>query len=296
MVELRMKTIKKKMLGKHGDMKASERDFLRGELSKYDGVLITGASSGIGRGFVEVLDDIVHLRLCNMSRSFPSYLSDRKDFLHVPCNLENSGEISAAVPAVLEFFGYAESSKTFVPRILLINNSGFGAYGEFPEPSADRNCAMVDVNVRAVVQLCAAFYGTICEGRGAIINVASTAAFQPCPHLAVYAATKSFVKSFTLGISYELRKRGCKCLCVCPGPTSSNFFKAAGFESPPLPGNFGHKPRDVARSAFDALARSEILCVVGALNRIQTFAVRFLPEAVLTGLAGRILLKIRSRK
>lgn len=269
-------------------------ELIKRELAEYDAVVITGASSGIGRGIVELIDEVSHVRLCNISRSFPSFLSDRKDFLHVPCDLKNSAEISAAIPRIFGFIGAGRNGNP--PKILLVNNSGFGAYGEFPEPSVSRNCEMVDVNVRAVAMLCGEFADAIRAGRGSIINIASTAAFQACPQLAVYAATKSFVKSFTLGISHELRKHGCKCLCVCPGPTSSNFFRAAGFDTPPLPSGFGHEPRDVAEAALEALARGKILKIVGRTNFLQCAATRFVPTALLVKISGFVLERIRSMK
>ncbi len=263
------------------------------ELNAYDVVVITGASSGIGEGFVEFIDSIASPALCNLSRSFPDRLSDRKNFLNVPCNLQKDEEILSELPKVFDFI---KSLGKLNPKILLINNSGFGAYGEFPEPNVSRNCDMVDLNARAVVRLCGEFMPMIVAGRGSIINIASTASFQPCPHLTVYAATKSFVKSFTLGIAYELKKRGCKCLCVCPGPTSSNFFKSAGFDTPPLSGNFGHKPSDVARATFCALAKNRHIVVVGKLNYLQSILVKFIPTSLLLKVSGFVLERVRSTK
>ena len=92
------------------------------------------------------------------------------------------------------------------------------------------------------------------------------------------------------------RKLGCKCLCVAPGPTSSNFFKAAGFDTPPLPSGFGHKPFDVAYAALDALAKNKSLKVVGKLNKLQTAAVKFIPLGLLTRISGLVLSKIRTLK
>ncbi len=263
------------------------------ELNAYDVIVITGASSGIGEGFVKYIDSFASAMLCNLSRSFPANLSDRENFLNVPCDLQNDEEISSALPKVFDFI---KSCGKENPKILLINNSGFGAYGEFPNPSVSRNCDMVDLNVRAVVRLCGEFMPIIIAGKGSIINIASTASFQPCPQLTVYAATKSFVKNFTLGISYELRKRGCKCLCVCPGPTSSNFFRAAGFDTPPLSGDFGHKPSDVAKVTFRALARGKVIVVVGKLNYLQSVLVKFIPIGFLLKISGLILEKVRSAK
>ena len=252
----------------------SRRKLLARELSSYDAVVITGGSSGIGRGFIEVLDDICHVRLCNISRNVPSGLENRSDFLHISCDLANSAALDSAFREVCSFI-YLDKNKEKCsknPKILLINNSGFGAYGEFPSPD---------------------IHPLIASGGGAIINIASTAAFQACPQLSVYAATKSYVLSFTMAIGYELNRSGCKCLCVCPGPTSSNFFAAAGFNSPPLPGGFGHKPCDVAIGAYTALAKGKNLKVIGLLNSAQTALVRLLPMNFVLSMSGFVLKRIR---
>ena len=141
--------------------------------------------------------------------------------------------------------------------------------------------------------MCGLFLPEIAAGRGGIINVASTAAFQACPQLSVYAATKAFVKSFSMSLSDELRGSGCKCLCVCPGPTSSMFFKSAGFDSAPLPKWYGHKPEDVALAAFAALSRDAEIVVVGLLNCVQTLLVRLLPERLLLRVSGAVLRRVR---
>ncbi len=263
------------------------------ELNSYDVVIITGASSGIGKGFVEYIDSMSSPKLCNLSRSFPTYLSDRKNFLNVPCDLQKDEEILSALPKVFDFIASCGNQN---PKILLINNAGFGAYGEFPSPSVSRNCDMINLNIGAMVRLCGELLPMIKSGKGSIINIASTASFQACPQLSVYAATKSFVKSFSLSLAYELQKFGCKCLCVCPGPTSSNFFKAAGFESPPLSSDFGHKPFDVASSAIKALAKNRVIVTVGFLNSLQAILTRFVPTTILLKISGIVLDRIRSPK
>lgn len=267
-------------------------NLLKTELSKYDFIVITGASSGIGGAFASVALDALgggtKTRFINISRSaakfenLPNWKSFRCDLTDPDALRECAGQVSA------EFFDGA--------KILLVNNSGFGAYGEFPEPSLERNLKMIDLNARALVALCGAFKPFVERGGGSIINIASTAAFQACPYLGVYAATKAFVKSFSLSLSFELRPKKCKCLCVCPGPTSSMFFKAAGFESAPLPSNFGHKPEQVATAAYAALAKGRDIVVVGRLNRLQSALVRFIPTRLLLAVSGAVLGKIRNPK
>ncbi len=258
-------------------------------LRGFDAAVITGASSGIGAALLRCVFEFSNARIFAVSRTPPEILNSRVE--HVAADLSDEAQLCS----VAEKIAGEISSSIPRPKILLINNAGFGAYGEFPEPSLGRNLEMIDLNVKAPVALCGKFLPLMGAG-SAIVNIASTAAFQPCPQLAVYAATKAFVASFTLGISDELKEAGVRCVCVCPGPTSSNFFRAAGFDSPPLPSGFGHVPEDVARAALLALGRGSPLTVVGVLNKIQTVLVRLLPIVPTLRLSGRILRKIRSVK
>ena len=194
------------------------------ELSKYDAVVITGASSGIGRALAGLVLSLCDVKLCNISRNIPDDFKDRENFLHVPCDLKNPDEIDSAFQKVLEHIDIYKEKQRY-PKILLVNNSGFGAYGEFPEPDIRQNCEMIDVNVRALTKLCGLFMPLIKKGGGSIVNIASTAAFQPCPQLSAYAAGKSYVLSFSLALSYELKKYGAKCLCVWPLRLSGAYFQ-----------------------------------------------------------------------
>lgn len=259
------------------------------ELRGYDVAIVTGASSGIGEAFLLRLFQCANSRIFTLSRT-PPQLSDPR-ITHIACDLSSDCELRSASESLVDIL-----SQTPCAKILLINNAGFGAYGEFPAPSLERNLEMISVNVRALTLLSGALLPLIKAGRGSIINIASTAAWQPCPQLSVYAATKAYVMSFSLALSAELESVGCKCLCVCPGPTSSNFFRAAGFGTPPLPSGFGHKSAQVADSALLALSRGKKLKVVGAVNKIQTFFVKILPVIFTLKISGFILKKIRSTK
>jgi len=263
------------------------------ELSGYDAVVITGASSGIGEAFAALIRSVSDVKICNISRTPPSFVLDTKRFLHVPCDLKEIEKNPEVLEKVLEFVG---TSGKKAPRVLLINNSGFGAYGVFPEPSIERNCEMIDLNVRALTYLCGKFMPILRAGKGSIINIASTAAWLPCPQLAVYAATKAYVMSFSLALSYEMKKFGGKCLCVCPGPTSTKFFSAAGFGTPPLPTGFGHKAVDVAQAGLGALANGKNLIIVGFVNNLQALLTRVMPVNLLLKISGAVLDRVRSVK
>ncbi len=256
---------------------------------RYDVAIITGASSGIGYAMLELLRYLNSaIKIINISRTPPQF-SDA-NFTHISCDLGNADSLNATADEILHTYLNQDTKK-----ILLINNSGFGGYGFFPEPSLEHNCKMIDLNCRALTALCGKFLEKIKLGKGSIINVCSTAAWQACPHLSVYAATKSYVMSFTLALDFELRKYGSNALCLCPGPTSTNFFKAAGFTERPLPSNFGHDSLDVAIDTFVALSKNKSLRVVGVLNSVQAMMTYLIPKVWLTKISGSILSKIRSK-
>ena len=266
------------------------------EVAKYDAFIITGASSGIGGGFAEFIigalkESGARAKIYNISRR-PTKFDALENFESIACDLAAAGGPARAAELVKASLRRAEFPRA--PKILLVNNSGFGAYGGFPKPSAARNLEMIDLNARALTELCALFLPEIEAGGGSIINIASTAAFQPCPYLGVYAATKAYVKSFTLSLGVELKSKGCKCVCVCPGPTESMFFKAAGFDAAPLPAGFGHKPLDVVLAALAGLNRGRALVVVGFINRMQAFFAGILPEPLVARLSGAVLRVIRN--
>ena len=261
------------------------------EVAKYNVVIISGASSGIGECFAEFILKAIKLAqsntiVFNLSRSETKF-DLLENFNSIKCDLTNSDDLENATKQIKETI-----KKISTPKILLINNSGFGAYGEFPMPNEAHNLRMIDLNVRALTALTSKFLPEIKANNGAVVNIASTASFQPCPFLSVYAATKSYVKSFTLSIAYELQGKA-KCLCVCPGPTSSMFFKSAGFDSAPLPSGFGHKPFDVVSAVFTALAKNKKIVVVGKLNSLQAFLTSFIPTNLMLKISGAILKKIR---
>ncbi len=262
------------------------------EVAKYDVVIITGASSGIGECFAEVVLEAFEnaqkqAKIFNLSRSKTKF-EDLANFKSIECDLSDEQSLASAVTIVKNDI----SSFKKDAKILLINNSGFGTYGEFPQPNISRNLQMIDLNVRALTAMCAGFLDDIKNYGGAIINIASTASFQACPYLSVYAATKAYVKHLSLALSYEIGNSA-KCLCVCPGPTSSMFFKAAGFDNAPLPAGFGHKPIDVVKCAFKSLKKNKKIVVVGKLNNLQAFVVSLLPTRLLLKVSGIILRKIR---
>src|SRR4051812_35559603 len=167
-------------------------------LTSFSSVVITGGSSGIGKSFIELCAKLhPEIVVCNLSRRAPLINVGELKLRHFPCDLAQSEKISDIVVELEKFL------TTDVPagRILLINNSGFGTFGPFPEPNLTSTLQMLDVNVRAVAQLTGLLLPLLKKRGGVIVNVASTAAFMPVAYSAVYAATKAFVLHWSLALN-----------------------------------------------------------------------------------------------
>src|SRR5205823_10766678 len=151
--------------------------------------------------------------------------------LGVGADVITSDLASDAAPAAL----FAEVNQRGRQVEVLVNNAGFGAIGPFQQVERQRQLGMIQVNVTAVVELTHLFLPAMVGRKsGGVLNVASTAAFQPGPYMAIYYATKAFVLSFTEAIAEELAGRGVKISCLCPGPTHSEFAARADMQGTPL--------------------------------------------------------------
>lgn len=263
-------------------------------LNRTSVIIITGGSSGIGSALIKA---ILKLRpdigLCNLSRSKPDFFLGANG-VHLPTDLGDSGQLAdsaAAISEVLTKFPQGE--------VILINNSGFGDYGAQFEADAAKQLKMVDLNIRAVVDLTTRLLPQILDRGGAIVNIASTAAFQTTPYMATYGATKAFVLNWTLGLNEELRESKVHAMAVCPGPTRSNFFKAAGFEAPPMQGDSGLNAwldmtaEEVADRTLQGLAREKPMIVTGWKNNLIAFIGSKAPKVLGTRLGGAVLRKMR---
>ncbi len=169
---------------------------------------------------------------------------------------------------------------------LLVNNAGFATHGRFEDIPASRDHDEVMVNIAAVVGLTHAFVPEMLgRGGGGVINVASTAAFQPIPFMAVYAATKAFVVSFSLALAEEYR--GLRVVALCPGPTATNFFEVANARQAAV-GRL-RTPEQVVATGLRALDRGRTSAVDGTLNAISGFMARKLPASFTARMAGRVV-------
>ena len=173
---------------------------------------------------------------------------------------------------------------------LLVNNAGFGLIGRFAELDPKRERQMIDLNVGVLTDLCRAVAPAMIERKsGGIINVASTAAFQPGPNMAVYYATKAFVLSFTEALHEELKPHGVSVTCLCPGPTRTEFGDIAGASADN--GLFDRVAMDspeVVAAGLSGLDRNKAVVIPGLINKLTANGGRFAPRSVVRKIAGAI--------
>jgi uncharacterized protein len=251
--------------------------------------LVTGASSGIGaaiaaelasRGYSLALVARREERLRSLSTGLAS--EHGVEAAVIACDLADPAERDRLTDE-LRAGGRAVE--------LLVNNAGFGHQADFAPSPRERMVEMVRLNVEAVVDLTSRFLGPMVEkGRGGVINIASTAAFQPLPGSAVYAASKAFVLSFSEAIRTELRGSGVTVTAVCPGPVKTEFTEVAGVGGVEerTPGAVWMTAEEIARHAVNGAERDRRVVVPGTLNRATALAGQHSPRAVALPLISRI--------
>jgi hypothetical protein len=173
---------------------------------------------------------------------------------------------------------------------LLVNAAGLGVHGFFAEAPLEKELETIRVNVLALTELTKLFLpGMVERRRGVIVNVASTAAFQPGPLMAVYYATKAYVLSFTEALAEELRGSGVTATALCPGPTLTEFQEKAGFgDVPLLRGPLVLDPATVARVGWEGARRGKRVVVPGLANRILAAGARVSPRRLATKIARKL--------
>lgn len=262
-------------------------------LSSYALIVITGGSSGIGKAFIERIHDVhPSAVICNLSRREPELFLSQLKLRHVPCDLSQPGQIERGAEEVLRLL----REEVTEGKILLVNNSGFGGYGRSEELERAHQTEMIDVNVRAVVELTARLLPVLQARGGAVVNIASTAAFQPTAFMAVYGATKAFVLHWSLALGEELRGSGVRVLAVCPGPTATEFFKRAGLKKGAVSDRWGQTSAEVAEEALRALARGRRQVVNGWLNWVMAAVSARLPKPLAARAGAAVLAKFRMSK
>jgi short-subunit dehydrogenase len=271
-------------------MKLSSKDIAY--FKRFAVIIVTGGSSGIGCSIIKAILKLgPDLTVCNLSRSKPEIFLGQNG-VHLPVDLSQAGALAETADALTDIVESAPAGE-----LLLINNSGFGDYGQTPQLDARKQLQMIDLNIRAVVDLTARLLPTLLDRGGTVATIASTAAFQPTPFLATYGATKAFVRNWSLALHEDLRGTGVRALAICPGPTQSNFFKAAGFTHPPVgqssKGGLDMTADEVALHTLLAIAREKTLVVTGWKNRVIAFFGSKLPINMVTRVGAIILRKMR---
>ena len=262
-------------------------------LQTFSTVVITGGSSGIGKSFIELGAKLnAELVFCNLSRRDPAINISRKRLNHFPCDLSRAAEVGRGAREVEAFL----LQNVPAGRVLLINNSGFGAYGRFPEPNLSHQLEMMDVNMRALVELTGLLLPLLRARGGAIINVASTAAFQPTAWMATYGATKAFVLHWSLALNEELRGTGVRALAVCPGPTGTEFYRRAGLKQGSVSSLLSMTSEEVVELSLRALAAGRAQVVTGWKNKAYTFFSSKVPKPLVARLGAKVLARFRLKQ
>lgn len=254
--------------------------------------VVTGASAGLGELFAtrfakDGCDVVVVARNeARLERLRASLERLHQVRVHVvPVDLSQPGAAQAV-------FAACEARGLTVE--FLVNNAGFGTHGAFLAQDVKRQAEMVTVNCTALVELCHLFgTGMQARGKGRILNIASTAAFQGGPLMATYYATKAFVLSFSEALAEELQKSGVTVTAHCPGATHTEFAQQAGIAQTRLFARPGvAKAEDVVDHAYEAMMQGEIVSVHGLLNWAAVVGTRTIPRSV----ARRLALMINSAK
>ena len=248
--------------------------------------LVTGASSGIGAEFAKALA-ARGANVILVARTEAPMLALAKELTgkaHI-----NADVVSAdlSVPGAVDRL-IAEIGRRGLQVDILVNNAGFATHGLFDAIPKDRQRDEIQVNVTALVELAhAVLSGMKARGAGIIVNVASTAAFQPDPFMAVYGATKAFVLSFSEALWAEYRPLGVQILALCPGATETPFFDVVGAAE----ASVGRRDtvQNVVATAFRALERGRSFVIPGRQNNLLATLHRVLPRQRLTGMVANML-------
>jgi short-subunit dehydrogenase len=172
---------------------------------------------------------------------------------------------------------------------LLVNNAGLGSWGEFWTLDERRELDQIQVNVTALVQLTRRFLpGMVARRRGHVLNMGSTAGFQPGPRMSTYFATKAFVLSFSEALAYELRGSGVAVTCYCPGPVATEFGASSGNDKSVLFARAVPGPDETAADVLRALDRRDVVAVQGWPLQISTFFGRFVPRRLVVAVTARL--------
>jgi len=248
--------------------------------------IITGASAGIGTELARVFARNRHALVLIARRA------DRLNTLaaeiaaegrHAPLVLP----LDLTAPGALARLSDALAARGLEPQYV-VNNAGFGLIG--PASALDRTAQanMIELHIRALTELSLAFVDSLARQQGGLLNVASLASFLPGPGMAVYYATKAYVLSFSEALHHELKSRGVRVSCLCPGPVPTEFAARAGVIERSPPNLLTQSAAYVAEEGYRGLLRGKRVIVPGTANKLVPFITRIVPRPLLlAGVAAR---------
>ena len=250
--------------------------------------LITGASGGLGLSFVNLFakdgyDLVLVARNGNRLEEIKKEIEEKYNIKATVvakdlCTPDGAQQV------------YDATKQAGIKVDVLVNNAGFGDFGEFYKSDINKQVKMIDLNCTALMSLCHLYLPDMLEQKnGNILNVDSIAAFQAGPLMSVYYATKAFVLSFSQALTRELKGTGVKVTCLCPGPIRTNFDNAADLGESGLFKNLKvWNPDDVAKFGYKKMQKGKSLCVCGFVNKLIVFANRLAPRCLVRNLVYNI--------
>jgi len=250
--------------------------------------LVTGASKGIGKSLaIQLAEAGYHLLLVSRSENDLKELSDLitgrypVKALYLPCDLSENG-------ASAKVADWCNSQTTELS--ILVNNAGYGLFGEFDLLPLSGQSEMIRLNINAVVELTHLLLPILKkQPQSYILNVASTAAYQAMPTLAIYAATKSFVLSYSRALRYELKDSVVSVTCLSPGPTETGFASRAGLDMlADLAEKFNMQPDAVARIGLKGMFRKKTEIIPGFVNKVSAFGAGLLPKSLVERISANL--------
>ncbi|MCF6242971.1 MAG: SDR family oxidoreductase [Bacteroidales bacterium] len=248
--------------------------------------LITGASSGIGKDLAYVFaeknyDLVLVARRKENLENIKSEIEEKTKGKVEIISMDLAGVKSAELL-------YDEIKKKNINIDVLINNAGFGVYGDFIEKNITGDEGMVLLNIMTLTKLTKLFGKDMKDkGEGNIINIASTGAFQAVPGIAIYAASKAYVLSFSEAIAHELKKHNVFVTAICPGPTKTEFADVAKMSKNP----FKNAPtaRELAEFTYKSMIKRKVCAIHGFKNSLLVFFVRLSPRKLITAIAEKVM-------
>jgi uncharacterized protein len=254
--------------------------------------LVTGASGGIGYELAKLFARDHHnlVLVARSGEKLAQIATELQSQFGVTVKMV---ALDLATPPAPEFL-FDQLQREGVAVDILINNAGFGAFGEFAQMREEEILGQIHLNITALTHLTRLFLPSMVERhRGKVMNVASTAGFVPGPLMAVYYATKAYVISFSEALANELRGSGVTVTCFCPGATQTGFAKRAGTENSRLFKQLGAMDVEtVARDGYRAVMGGRTLAISGVQNWLVAESVRFSPRKVVTAISRWIAEKV----